>query len=253
MRSGWASVRVERNEAGPMDRHLGPGLTAVSRSAAAARVVSAVACTPAADVILNDKVDSILCQTPRRAGGQRGTAANPRIISPSRPTARWSAPAAIPKTTAKITNAVSCVSLTTVRNRTTDMAPTRLNARAMLSPMIRMAIAISGASGTRVVKTGRRRSRSVCGCRPRSPGRSKRGRSPTIGPSLVQSSQSSAMVRTCWTHRLRSAGTTRSLLRRGLRASSSPINGSSVTPCGLGVNPPNRGSSATLSDRLLPS
>ena len=32
-------------------------------------------------------------------------------------------PAAMPTTTAKITKAVSCVSLTTVRNRTTDSAP----------------------------------------------------------------------------------------------------------------------------------
>jgi hypothetical protein len=41
----------------------------------------------------------------------------------------------MPTTTAKITKAVSCVSLTTVRNRTTDSAPTMLKARATLSPI----------------------------------------------------------------------------------------------------------------------
>ena len=58
----------------------------------------------------------------------------------------------MPTTTAKITKAVSCVSLTTVRNRTTDSAPTRLNARATLSPMTCVAMAITVASSTRVVR-----------------------------------------------------------------------------------------------------
>ena len=49
-------------------------------------------------------------------------------------------------------NAVSCVSLTTVRNRTTESAPTRLNARATLSPMTWVAMAITVARRIRVVR-----------------------------------------------------------------------------------------------------
>ena len=71
---------------------------------------------------------------------------------PTNATTRWLAPAAMPTTTAKITKAVSCVSLTTVRNRTTDRAPTRLKARATLSPITWVAIAITPDSNTRVVK-----------------------------------------------------------------------------------------------------
>ena len=41
----------------------------------------------------------------------------------------------MPMTTAKMTNAVSWVSRTTVRKRTMDSAPTSANARATLSPM----------------------------------------------------------------------------------------------------------------------
>ena len=62
-------------------------------------------------------------------------------------TDRWLAPAAIPTATAKITNAVSTVSRTTVLNRTIDSAPTRLNALATLSPMTCVTIAIKGVNG----------------------------------------------------------------------------------------------------------
>src|SRR5688572_8756256 len=65
------------------------------------------------------------------------------------------APTAIPTATAKITNAVSCVSRTTVRKRTIDNAPTRLNARATLSPITCVTIAIRTQSSTSVaVKDG---------------------------------------------------------------------------------------------------
>ena len=57
----------------------------------------------------------------------------------------------MPTTTAKITNAVSRVSRTTVRKRTIDNAPTRLNARATLSPITCVTIAIKTASSTNVV------------------------------------------------------------------------------------------------------
>ena len=55
------------------------------------------------------------------------------------------APTAMPTTTAKITYAVSCVSRTTVRNRTIDSAPTSANARAALPPTTCVTIAMSTA------------------------------------------------------------------------------------------------------------
>ena len=49
-----------------------------------------------------------------------------------------------------MTNAVSTVSRTTVLKRTIDRAPTRLNARATLSPITCVTIAMSIASSTSV-------------------------------------------------------------------------------------------------------
>src|SRR5689334_17461199 len=63
----------------------------------------------------------------------------------------WLAPTAIPTTTAKITYAVSCVSRTTVLKRTMESAPTRLKARAILSPMTCVTIAIRIVSNTSVM------------------------------------------------------------------------------------------------------
>ena len=60
------------------------------------------------------------------------------------------APTAMPTTTARMTNAVSWVSRTTVRNRTIASAPTRLNARATLSPMTCVTIAMRMESRTSV-------------------------------------------------------------------------------------------------------
>jgi hypothetical protein len=57
---------------------------------------------------------------------------------------------AIPIATAKITYAVSCVSRTTVRKRTIESAPTRLNARATLSPTTCVTMAIKIESSTNV-------------------------------------------------------------------------------------------------------
>ena len=57
---------------------------------------------------------------------------------------------AIPTATAKITNAVSFVSRTAVRNRTIDRAPTRLKASATLSPITCVTIAMSTQSSTSV-------------------------------------------------------------------------------------------------------
>ena len=56
----------------------------------------------------------------------------------------------MPTTTAQMTNAVSCVSRTTVRKRTIESAPTRLNASATFVPMICVTIAIRIASSTSV-------------------------------------------------------------------------------------------------------
>ena len=58
----------------------------------------------------------------------------------------------MPTPTAKITNAVSCVSRTTVRNLTMDSAPTRLNARATLSPITCVTMAIRIDRSTRVAE-----------------------------------------------------------------------------------------------------
>jgi hypothetical protein len=62
------------------------------------------------------------------------------------------APTAIPTVTAKITKAVSRVSWTMVRNRTIESAPTRLNARATLSPITWVTAAMSIVSSTRVAR-----------------------------------------------------------------------------------------------------
>ena len=70
---------------------------------------------------------------------------------PATATQKWPAPTAIPTATAAITYAVSCVSRTTVRKRTIDSAPTRLNARATLSPITCVTMAIRIASSTSVV------------------------------------------------------------------------------------------------------
>ena len=56
----------------------------------------------------------------------------------------------MPTATEKMTNAVSCVSRTTVLNRTIDSAPTRLNARATLSPITWVTMAIRIESSTSV-------------------------------------------------------------------------------------------------------
>src|SRR3954468_316597 len=56
----------------------------------------------------------------------------------------------MPIATAKITYAVSWVSRTTVRKRTIDSAPTRLNARATLSPITCVTMAIRMVSSTSV-------------------------------------------------------------------------------------------------------
>ena len=56
----------------------------------------------------------------------------------------------MPIATAKITYAVSWVSRTTVRKRTIERAPTRLNARATLSPTTCVTIEIRIASSTSV-------------------------------------------------------------------------------------------------------
>ena len=77
-------------------------------------------------------------------------AARPTIAMPLSATDKWLAPAAIPTATAKITNAVSTVSRTTVLNRTMESAPTRLNALATLSPMTCVTIAMRMASRTSV-------------------------------------------------------------------------------------------------------
>ena len=70
---------------------------------------------------------------------------------PDSATAGWLAPTAMPTATAKITNAVSTVSRTTVLNLTIDNAPTRLNARATLSPITCVTIAIRIDSSTSVM------------------------------------------------------------------------------------------------------
>ena len=75
----------------------------------------------------------------------------PRCPTPPGPPPNGWHPTPCRTTTAKITNAVSWVSLTTVRNRTTESAPTRLKARATLSPITWVAIAITTASKINVV------------------------------------------------------------------------------------------------------
>ena len=78
-------------------------------------------------------------------------AAVPATRMPRIATHRFWEPAAIPATTAKMTNAVSRVSRTTVRKRTMERAPVKLNARATLSPMTRVTMAIKTARRTSVV------------------------------------------------------------------------------------------------------
>ncbi len=63
------------------------------------------------------------------------------------------APTAMPTATAKMTNAVSRVSSTTVRNRTMASAPTRLNARAMLLPMANVTMAMITVRSTSVAES----------------------------------------------------------------------------------------------------
>jgi hypothetical protein len=52
----------------------------------------------------------------------------------------------MPSITAKMTNAVSRVSRTTVRKRTMESVPTRLKARATLSPITWVTVAIKSVS-----------------------------------------------------------------------------------------------------------
>ena len=78
-------------------------------------------------------------------------AAAPTTTIPPSATDGWLAPTAIPTATAKMTNAVSTVSRTTVLNRTIDSAPTRLKARATLSPITCVTIAMSIESSTSVM------------------------------------------------------------------------------------------------------
>ena len=73
------------------------------------------------------------------------------LAKPINATHRFCDPVAMPTATANITNAVSRVSRTTVRKRTIDSAPTRLNARATLSPITCVTIAIRTHSKTSVV------------------------------------------------------------------------------------------------------
>jgi len=58
-------------------------------------------------------------------------------------------PAAMPTINAKMTNAVSRVSSTTVRNRTSESAPTRLNARATLEPMTMVVASVDASRESR--------------------------------------------------------------------------------------------------------
>ena len=124
----------------------------VERWATVVRNCSTAEWTPSAKVIRSERMLSTLAHSLMQGRGQSTSEATPTRANPTRATDRWFAPAAMPTTTAKITKAVSCVSFTTVRKRTTERAPTRLKARATLSPMTCVDMAMIVESRTRVVR-----------------------------------------------------------------------------------------------------